>query len=235
MTRSINILCTRPVDPALVKTAATKNIDIEVQSFIDTAAVTTPAVVEQVRQALQQPATVVFTSMNAVTAVGEQLGGLKPDWNIYSIGTSTDQLVKNYFGEGLIGGTAYNAADLATLIIADRFADEVIFFCGNQRRDELPDMLRKNDIDVMEIEVYQTTALPQRMEKDYDGILFFSPSAVESFFLDNSINEQTILFAIGNTTAESIKEFTNNKIIISTTPGKENLVQQMMTYFGEVC
>ena len=234
MTRSINILCTRPVDPALVKTAATKNIDIEVQSFIDTAAVTTPAVVEQVRQALQQPATVVFTSMNAVTAVGEQLGGLKPDWNIYSIGTSTDQLVKNYFGEGLIGGTAYNAADLATLIINDRFADEVIFFCGNQRRDELPDMLRKNDIDVMEIEVYQTTALPQRMEKDYDGILFFSPSAVESFFLDNSINEQTILFAIGNTTAESIKEFTNNKIIISTTPGKENLVQQMMAYFEEV-
>ena len=234
MTRSINILCTRPIDPALVKTAASKNIDIEVRSFIDTAAVTTAAVVTQIRQALQQSATVVFTSMNAVTSVGEQLGGLKPDWNIYSIGTSTDQLVKNYFGEGLIGGTAYNAADLATLIINDRFADEVIFFCGNQRRDELPDMLHNNDIDVKEIEVYQTTALPQRMEKDYDGILFFSPSAVESFFLDNSINEQTILFAIGNTTAESIKEFTNNKIIISTTPGKENLVQQMMAYFEEV-
>ena len=234
MTRSINILCTRPIDPALVKTAASKNIDIEVQSFIDTAAVTTAAVVTQVRQALQQPATVVFTSMNAVTAVAEYVAEQKPEWNIYSIGTSTDLLVKNYFSETLIAGTAYNAADLAKLIINDRFADEVIFFCGNQRRDELPDMLRNNDIDVREIEVYQTIALPQRMVKDYDGILFFSPSAVESFFSDNHIKEQTILFAIGNTTAESIKEFTNNKIIISTTPGKENLVQQMMAYFEEV-
>ena len=234
MTRSINILCTRPIDAALVKTAALKNIDIEVRSFIDTAAVTTAAVVTQIRQALQEPTTVVFTSMNAVTAVAAYVAEQKPEWNIYSIGTSTDLLVKNYFSETLIAGTAYNAADLAKLIINDRFADEVIFFCGNQRRDELPDMLRNNDIDVREIEVYQTIALPQRMVKDYDGILFFSPSAVESFFSDNHIKEQTILFAIGNTTAESIKEFTNNKIIISTTPGKENLVQQMMAYFEEV-
>src|SRR5258706_9822828 len=51
--------------------------------------------------------------------------------------------------------------------------------------------------------------LSTRAEKVYDGILFFSPSGVESFFNTNEVNEQTILFAIGNTTATEIKKYTN--------------------------
>lgn len=231
MPKPINILSTRPIDPSLIETAGSKGVFIEVRSFIETIPVQSTDLVQEIENVLSRSATVVFTSMNAVDAVAKYLNGRKPLWNIYSIGTTTNQLVKKYFGENSIAGTAYNAADLAGLIVKDRETDKVIFFCGNQRRDELPQMLSNNNIAVTEIEVYKTTAVPNKINRNYNGILFFSPSAVESFFLNNSINEQTILFAIGNTTANAIKPFTNNRIIISSTPGKENLAEQMIAYF----
>ena len=233
MERPINILCTRPIDQSLINSARSKGNFIEVLSFIETTPLKTITLQQEIEDALGSAATVVFTSMNAVEAVAAYLDGHQPQWKIYSIGTTTDQLINKYFGEGLVTGTAFNAADLAALIVKDSLAEKLIFFCGNQRRDELPAILRNNNIAVTEIEVYQTTAVPHKIDKAYDGILFFSPSAAESFFSNNTVSPQTILFAIGNTTADAIKSFSDNKIIIADTAGKENLVKQMIAYFGE--
>ena len=233
MERPVNILCTRPIDQSLINSARSKGNFIEVLSFIETTPLKTITLQQEIEDALGSAATVVFTSMNAVEAVAAYLDGHQPQWKIYSIGTTTDQLINKYFGEGLVTGTAFNAADLAALIVKDSLAEKLIFFCGNQRRDELPAILHNNNIAVTEIEVYQTTAVPHKIDKAYDGILFFSPSAAESFFSNNTVSPQTILFAIGNTTADAIKSFSDNKIIIADTAGKENLVKQMIAYFGE--
>lgn len=233
MERPVNILCTRPIDQSLINSARSKGNFIEVLSFIETTPLKTITLQQEIEDALGSAATVVFTSMNAVEAVAAYLDGHQPQWKIYSIGTTTDQLINKYFGEGLVTGTAFNAADLAALIVKDSLAEKLIFFCGKQRRDELPAILRNNNIAVTEIEVYQTTAVPHKIDKAYDGILFFSPSAAESFFSNNTVSPQTILFAIGNTTADAIKSFSDNKIIIADTAGKENLVKQMIAYFGE--
>jgi len=227
----INILCARPLEDSLINEANQKGVEIDVLSFIENKPIQSIKVKQEIKNALLQSATVVFTSMNAVEVVANELHEQQPDWSVYCIGTATNKLVEKYFGEDVIAGTAPNAADLAELIVKKSYADEVIFFCGNQRRDELPEILRHNDIDVIEIVVYETLAVTHKIEKTYNGILFFSPSAVESFFSNNTINQQTILFAIGNTTADAIKEFSNNKILISATPGKENLVEQMIEYF----
>ena len=233
MERAVNILCTRPIDQSLINSARSKGNFIDVLSFIETTPLNTITLQQEIEDALGSVATVVFTSMNAVEAVAAYLDGHQPQWKIYSIGTTTDQLINKYFGKGLVTGTAFNAADLAALIVKDSLTEKLIFFCGNQRRDELPVILRNNNIAVTEIEVYQTTAVPHKIDKAYDGILFFSPSAAESFFLNNTVSPQTILFAIGNTTADAIKSFSENKIIIADTAGKENLVKQMMAYFDE--
>jgi uroporphyrinogen-III synthase len=230
---SIQILCTRPLENTLVEDAKAAGIAIDEISFIETTPIQTIEVQQEIEQALLLSTSVVFTSMNAVETVAEWKAEQQPEWNIYCIGTATNKLVQQYFGAGCIAGTANSAAELAALIAEDRFIDSVIFFCGDQRRDELPDILRKNDIEVNEITVYQTIAVPHKISKQYHGVLFFSPSAVDSFFKINTIPQQTILFAIGNTTATAIKKFTNNKIIISDAPGKENLVKKMMEYFGE--
>ncbi len=228
----INILCTRPLNHLLINAASEAGIEVEVKSFIETEFVRDINVQQEIENALLQYATVVFTSMNAVEAVANEMLGEQPDWSIYCIGATTRQLVKKYFGENTVAGTANSAAELAELIADESDADEIIFFCGNQRRDELPDILRSSDISVNEIVVYQTIAVPHKIEKEYDGILFFSPSAVESFFRTNKLPESTLLFAIGKTTANEIKKYSNNKIIISDEPGKENLVKKMIEYFS---
>ena len=227
------ILCTRPLESKLIQEANSAGIGIDVIAFIETTPIKTQEVKQQIVQAVLSPATIVFTSMNAVDAVVAQKHNLQTDWSIYCIGTTTNKLVSLYFGENSISGTANSAAELAQLIVEDRFAENVIFFCGDQRREELPEILSKNNIEVKEIVVYETIIVPHQISKEYDGILFFSPSAVESFFSTNTIKQQTILFAIGNTTATAIKKFTNNTIIISDAPGKENLVQKMIKHFGK--
>lgn len=232
MQNKIPILCTRPLPSMLLEEAADAGISIDQLSFIETESILSVEVQQEIELAATEIAVVVFTSMNAVEGVTTFLDGHQPEWSIYSIGTATGRLVKEYFGEERMAGTANDAASLAALIAEDRFTDEVIFFCGDQRRDELPDILLNNDIEVQEIVVYQTIETAHRIEKEYFGMLFFSPSAVRSFFSTNKVPDKTILFAIGNTTAAEIRKFTGNKIIISDAPGKENLVAKMIEYFS---
>lgn len=232
MQNRIQILCTRPVNETVIDEAKRAGIDITVLSFIETEPIQSITVQQEIDQAFLQIATVVFTSINAVEAVALYQEENQPAWEIYCLGTTTHQLVSKYFGEDLIKGTAKDALSLAELIVEDRFTDEVIFFCGDQRRDELPGILRNHDIEVNEIIVYQTIAVSHKLEKEYHGILFFSPSAAGSFFQHNKLPATTILFAIGNTTANEIKKYTANKIIISDAPGKVELVRKMLEYFG---
>ena len=228
----VSILSTRPLDDSLLQEAKLLNIEIDMLSFIETEPIQSIEVQQEIESVLLRSVAVVFTSKNAVEAVINELDGQQPDWRIYSIGNTTKQLVKRYFGEEAIAGTADSATELAGLIVEKYPGNELFFFCGDQRRDELPDMLRNNDINVNEIVVYQTIPVKHKIKKKYHGILFFSPSAVQSFFSNNKLSDKTILFAIGNTTANEIKKYSKNKIIISDEQGKENLVRKMVEYFS---
>ena len=107
----------------------------------------------------------------------------------------------------------------------------MVFFCGDHRRNELPKILREHGIRVKEIIVYKTAFSSHRVSNQYDGIIFFSPSAVHSFFAVNDAGGASILFAIGKTTADTIKTYSPNKVIMGESPGKELLIGQAITYF----
>ncbi|HUQ96043.1 MAG TPA: uroporphyrinogen-III synthase [Chitinophagaceae bacterium] len=124
-----------------------------------------------------------------------------------------------------------NAASLADLMIKDGVKD-VYFFCGSLRRDVLPQKLRDAHIKVEEIVVYETAETPAVMESVYDAILFYSPSAVHSFFSVNKIDSTTQVFAIGFTTAEAIVSYTSNPVLIADKTSKEYVVKQMMEHFN---
>ncbi len=217
------ILSTRPVSNSLVIAAQSKNIELEAISFIETEAIDDIEVQQEIEQAALQRAAVVFTSMNAVSAVTDMLEKQVPEWQIYCIGHRTQELVTDYFGAQAIAATADNAAALAEAIIADE-PDEVFFFCGNKRRDELPHQLQEHHIQVNEIVVYQTVSLPQQVNKTYNAILFFSPSAVDSFFNLNKLPAHTVVYAIGNTTGNEIKRRCSNRIVIGHSPVKDELI-----------
>lgn len=228
----INILSTRPLSRSLVTEALQQGIVIDELSFIETEPIQRVEVQQEIEQAYLQSATVVFTSMNAVTAVLAWQDDQQPDWVIFCMGNTTKKLLQENFGTHSVVGTASNATELAELIAAESDSDEVIFFCGEQRRDELPSILRKKGIDVQEILVYETIHTPHKINKEYKAILFYSPSAVHSFFSTNKVSVQTILFAIGITTAKAVQQYCNNTTIVGKAPGKEELVRQAMEYFS---
>src|SRR5678809_904463 len=155
----IFILSTRPIGDPLINESKHQNIEIDILSFIETVPIRSIEVQQEIENALLKSSAVVFTSMNAVEAVANELDGHQPDWRIYSMGNTTRQLVKKYFGEEAIAGTAESAAELAELIVEEDNSDDIFFFCGEQRRDELPDILRSNDIDVNEIVAVSYTHL----------------------------------------------------------------------------
>jgi uroporphyrinogen-III synthase len=229
----INILSTRKIDELLISEAAAKNIIVDAIPFIKTEPTLSIETQQEIEHVSTMTATVVFTSRNAVEAVGAELDGYQPDWQIFCIGYATREAAEKFFQRNSITGTAATAKELADELVKKTDTDEVIFFCGDQRRNELIDVLRAADIEVNEVIVYQTTAVPQKIAKKYDGILFFSPSAAKSFFQKNKPGEQTVLFAIGDTTAKELRNYSNNKIIVSSQPDKNDLLNNVVRYFQE--
>lgn len=232
MSNKIHILSTRPLGDKLIAKAALSNIVINEFSFIQIVETIDKKIEERIKNLLSQEIIAIFTSMNAVNAVGKFIHS-QTSWKFFCIGNTTKKLVKKIFGEENIVGTADNADELGEKIIADLSAKNTIFFCGDQRRDELPDKLRNNNIRVEEIIVYKTIETSKNISVEYDGILFFSPIGVKSFFSKNSANPNTRLFAIGSTSATVIKSFVSQPVIVAEKPGKENLVNLAIEYFSK--
>ena len=87
---------------------------------------------------LNQNKTWVFTSRNAVEIILKNKIPLSH--SIYAIGEKTASLLPT----ATIPKIA-SALEVAKLIIKEQL-EEVIFICGNRRRDELPDLLKSNAI-----------------------------------------------------------------------------------------
>lgn len=225
-TISSRLLTTRPLADSTIEDAKERGVLIKTISFIETVPVRTAEIIQEIEAALLMRTTVVFTSMNAVDAVVEIMQDQQPDWQIYCIGHTTKLLIEKYFGPDSIIGTADNAVALADRIIEDELADEIVFFCGDQRRPELPDMLFAAGLLVTEIIVYETIEVQHKLNESFAAVLFYSPSAVESFFRNNKLAAGTLVFAIGDTTATAVRKFCSNKIILADKPGKEALAKK---------
>jgi uroporphyrinogen-III synthase len=196
-----------------------------------------PVADEELRIALDdlvhRDLSVVFTSNNAVKAAIDLLEHKPDSWKLYSIEGVTSRAVQKYFGEDSLAATAYSGEELAARILESERPGEVIFFCGDLRRDELPERLRVQHVQVRELIVYNTVATPVRLEMQHDAILFFSPSAVYSYVALNVMAEHTVCFAIGNTTANTIKNIVPNKVITAQPPQKERVIDLVLEYYAQ--
>lgn len=153
----------------------------------------------------------IFTSQNAVESVlrNKQEADIRIK-KCFCVGENTKALLEEN-GFEVVVYSEY-AAELASTICNQYSKNSFTFFCGNMRRNFLPDALRLVQISLEEIEVYETILTPHKIDFAPDGILFFSPSGVKSYLQENKIDDE-ICFCIGNTTAEALKHITPNRII----------------------
>ena len=101
----------------------------------------------------------------------------------------------------------------------------IAFFAGTQRLETLPQFFAKYLPNVEEITAYQTELTPITIHKKVDGILFFSPSGVESYRSCNPAGEEKV-FCIGDTTAEAAQRYWKD-VVIAENPTIESVLDQV--------
>jgi len=173
---------------------------------------------------------VVFTSQNAVEALVSNFDKLELNFKtIYCVGRRTKRLIENKIGK--VKHAENSAEKLATYLVENLNQKEITFFCGNKRRDELPTVLEKNNIVVNEIVCYQTVLTPKKVDEKYKGMLFFSPSAIQSYLKDNGKTDK-VAFCIGKTTASEAKNHFKT-VKVAELPTVESVLKTVNTYFKE--
>lgn len=174
---------------------------------------------------------IVLTSKTAVQAWMEIVKLLKLDvkqYPVYCLALATQTFCIQY---GLnIAGVAADAYLLADVILKDKSITAVTVVCGNRRRDELPDRLKAKGIVVHEIEAYQTEQSPIKIEQSYKGVLFFSPSAVDSFLSLNSSNS-VACFCLGNTTGNHARKSGYAEVHVADAHTPEALVETVIQHY----
>ncbi|MES2575569.1 MAG: uroporphyrinogen-III synthase [Bacteroidota bacterium] len=167
----------------------------------------------------------IFTSQNAAQSVlfHPKSSALKSK-TVFCVGMKTKALLEeNGFTVEVYVDYAADLAEIITLIYANQ---SYTFFSGNLRKETLPKALKAAKVNFNEIQVYETTLTPQKIKTPVDGILFFSPSAIESYLKDNKIKNE-ICFCIGETTAEALNHITRN-IIVADQPSVENVIEDVI-------
>lgn len=136
---------------------------------------------------------------------------------------------------------AQNGAELAHLIAKNHKNEHFYYFCGKQRRDELPTVLSEYNVSYNEIITYETKGNPQSFEQEFDGVLFFSPLGVESFFSGLKSNNQppplekragVRYFCIGETTAKTARKYFD-QVIVSNATTIESTIAKAVNYLKE--
>lgn len=168
----------------------------------------------------------IVTSQNTALAISRR------DIRIgrcFCVGSKTaDLLLQQGFN---VVETAGYSKELAAIITAGYSNENFTLFCGNRRREELPSILKENNIHLEEVEVYTTHLDPVTFEQKFDGIMFYSPSGVKSFISANVLNS-SLAFCIGRTTAEEAGKHTQN-LITATRPSIENVIVQVVNKFKD--
>lgn len=222
MNTKINILSTKILLPSQKQMLLDANFSLIEEDFISISFLSPP--LEGLGEAL------IFTSQNAAQSLLQhpKLPDLKTH-PVFCVGMKTKEvLTKNGFN--VVAYTGY-AADLAEIISLIYKKLTFTFFSGNRRRDVLPNVLKENKITFNEIEVYQTNITSKKITDKLDGILFFSPSAVESYLEKNKIKNE-ICFCIGETTAEALKNKKVENSIIARTQSIESVILDVITEFS---
>ena len=171
---------------------------------------------------------VVFTSKNSIKSVLKNNIATKvKEKQVICVGQKTKKLLEQN-GFKVVDYADY--ADDLGLLIKDKYVNKSFtFFSGNIRRNTLPDVFNENNIKWNEYVVYETTLNPKEITEKVDGILFFSPSAIESYLIKNIIENQTC-FCIGTTTAKALENKTKN-IQIAAQPTVESVIDELIKYY----
>ena len=217
----IRLLSTKPLLPEEVETFATSGFQVETLPSIRVRTLDTLAPFPKADFS-------IFTSRNAVEAVLKvPTAKAQAPHKAFCVGEKTRERLEKA-GWEVVASFGY-AQQLADHLVEQYACYSFVFFCGESRMETLPKVLAKKGIPCHECLTYTTELTPKKLVKHYDGLLFFSPSAVRSFLAANSFAEEKI-FCIGSTTQSALPEGVSSYIAHS--PTLEGIIERCREIFN---
>lgn len=176
---------------------------------------------------------VVLTSMTGVKSFIQLINQLQLDISAYDVYCLSRGTKEYALASGLnIKSTALHASALADEILKDVEVKEVTHVSSNLRRNELSEKLINAGVVVHNVIAYRTEFTPVVIDHSYDAIIFFSPSAVDSFLSINAL-QQVPCFCIGKTTADHAEQKGYQHTYIPDAPSEEILLKTIVTHYSK--
>lgn len=179
----------------------------------------------------------VFTSLNSVSAITSVLKSTSMiHKHVFCVGPR----VANFFDGKVKAIHQVNSASELTEVAKASEKERFMWFHGNKSEMALIEEFEVHEMTLNSHPVYKTELTTPRIEdiEDYQALMFFSPSGVDSFNEHNYIPESAVVSAIGKTTAEYIAlmyaDQENTKLENIITPEiyeYEHLLQALKTHF----
>lgn len=164
----------------------------------------------------------VVTSQNTVHAIQTYCSRLSSHLKVAVVGPQTAEAVKPLTPNIFVPPQPNGVAGLLQFFKTNKMEGQRVAYPRSDiGRKELAVGLGQMGAEVVEVEAYQTkpTDVSRRQLKNIladgiDAVLFFSPSAVASFFSKMEANDPLLkkidLVAVGQTTRRALKFFRNN-------------------------
>ncbi len=172
---------------------------------------------------------VIITSQNAVEAIVTSVPANELQFkNIYCVGRKTKRLIEQKIGK--VTHYENDAKKLAAYLVEYIDGTEVTHFCSDIRLDTLSEILEDNHIKVTDIEAYKTVLNPKEIEDAIEGVMFYSPSNVQSYMQKNFARETTTAYCIGDTTATEAKKHFKD-IRIAKIPTVESVIDLVNEHY----
>jgi uroporphyrinogen-III synthase len=214
--KSILITQEAPTDPnsPYFKLAERFNIKIDFRPFIQVEAVPVKEFRKQKVDILQHSA-IIFTSRHSVDHFFSICMELKlempPEMKYFCISDQTSNYLQKYIviRKRKIFSGLKDTKDLLEIIKKHK-NEKFLFPCSDIRKNDIPDFLRSNGFNFTEAVMYHTVAADLSDLKNvyYDVLAFFSPSGINSLFVNFPEFKQnnTRIAAFGPTTAKAVKD-----------------------------
>jgi uroporphyrinogen-III synthase len=197
-----------------LKLAEKFNLKIDFRPFIQVEAVPVKEFRKQKIEILQHTA-IIFTSRHSVDHFFSICQELKlempPEMKYFCISDQTSNYLQKYIviRKRKIFSGLKDTKDLLEIIKKHK-NEKFLFPCSDIRKNDIPDFLRENGFHFTEAIMYHTVAanLSDLKNVYYDILAFFSPSGINSLFVNFPEFKQnnTRIAAFGPTTAKAVKE-----------------------------
>ncbi|WP_417201240.1 hydroxymethylbilane synthase [Bizionia sp.] len=170
---------------------------------------------------------VIITSKNGVESLTTNYSATELQFkNIYCVGRRTKRMIEKRIGP--VKFAANYAQDLAEHLVEFMEGTEVTYFCSNLHLDTIPTILAENNITVKEVEAYETKYDGKVIADSVEGVMFYSPSTVESYIQKNKA--KGVAFCIGTTTADEAKKYFKD-VRIAKVPTVESVVELVNEFY----